>query len=222
VLPCGCAAQAASAVKLRSTVLRDGPPPLVAAAAAPRRPVARFMVRRAPWDVKHSRDARARLVPDRRNARAFLLSSLRAVPAAAHPLQPALEDDFDDLPLDFGGEDEEEGGDSHGALLQLLQRLRFGGDAALGMDLCELALAGLAPEAAQHRAALRSGDALAAAQPLLPPAASAAPARPAQPQQPQLDRAAARRRARFVRSLVLDSLRSTQRHDCSGDGGGAP
>jgi hypothetical protein len=116
------------------------------------------------------------------------------------------------LPLEGGAEDDDDGDASQGALLALLQRLRFGGDTALGFDLCELALAGLASPQ-------QSGEALAAPTPAAA-AVSAAPARPQQPQQPQQDRAAARRRARFVRSLVMSTLRDTQPADGGGGGGG--
>jgi hypothetical protein len=118
-------------------------------------------------------------------------------------------DAMDDLPLELLGEDEEEA-ESH--LLQLLQRLRFtGGAEGFGFDLCDLALGGglgappeLVDASPKGVPALEdvSHDRLAA--------------------QPQADRTAARLRARFVKSLVLDSLRASAREADDDDARGAP
>jgi hypothetical protein len=118
--------------------------------------------------------------------------------------QPEL-DALDDLQLGGSGIGEAA---AESALLSLLQRLRFGGaDAALGLELCQLALSGAeaAPEA-------RAAEA-AAAPPQAQQQAVSLPLPPPQPAAPPVDRAAARQRARFVRALVRDTLRAPQQGD---------
>lgn len=112
--------------------------------------------------------------------------------------QPGLEA-LDDLPLELMGDDEE----AESQLFSLLQRLRFSGTeagASFGFDLCELALAVGAAQPGDAEADAAGKEAQADRGDTADKAATEASP------EPKRNRAAARQRARFVKSLLAASL----------------